>query len=55
MPIPGTKQIKYLEENAGAAEIALTKNEIERISRAVPPDGVAGLRYPADRMKNLNR
>lgn len=55
VPIPGTKHLKYLEENAGAADIELTKEELQRISRAVPPDEVAGLRYPADRMKNLNR
>lgn len=55
VPIPGTKHMAYLKENTGAAEITLTKDEIRRITEAVPPEEVAGLRYPADRMKNLSR
>ncbi len=55
VPIPGTKRLNYLKENIGAAEITLTQDEIERVSNALPPDAVAGLRYPPDRMKNLNR
>ena len=55
VPIPGTKRLEYLKENVQAAEIELTGEESDLISRAVPPEAVAGLRYPADRMKNLNR
>ncbi|HET7730076.1 MAG TPA: aldo/keto reductase [Usitatibacter sp.] len=55
VPIPGTKQRKYLEENLAAAGIALSADERARIE-AVFPKGVAqGTRYPAAAMQNLNR
>jgi aryl-alcohol dehydrogenase-like predicted oxidoreductase len=45
VPIPGTKRVKYLEENAAAANIHLTQEEIDRID-AIFPVGVAqGDRY----------
>jgi aryl-alcohol dehydrogenase-like predicted oxidoreductase len=50
VPIPGTKRVAYVEENAEAAAIRLTAADIERIEAAVPRDAVAGDRYPADRM-----
>ena len=34
IPIPGTKRIKYLEENAAAASIRLTKDEIAQLDAA---------------------
>lgn len=54
VPIPGTRRRKYLEENIAAAEIILTKQELEQIE-AVAPRGIAvGDRYPAEHMKALN-
>jgi aryl-alcohol dehydrogenase-like predicted oxidoreductase len=45
VPIPGTKRVKYLEENAAAANIRLTQEELDRID-AIFPVGVAqGDRY----------
>jgi len=45
VPIPGTKRVKYLEENAAAATIRLTQAELDRID-AIFPIGVAqGARY----------
>jgi aryl-alcohol dehydrogenase-like predicted oxidoreductase len=44
-PIPGTKRVKYLEENAGAAAVRLTADQLAEISSAVPADAVAGERY----------
>jgi aryl-alcohol dehydrogenase-like predicted oxidoreductase len=45
VPIPGTKRVKYLEENAAAATIRLTRAELDRID-AIFPIGVAqGARY----------
>ena len=46
VPIPGTKRRTYLEENAGAREIALTAVDLARLEAAVPVDAVAGDRYP---------
>jgi aryl-alcohol dehydrogenase-like predicted oxidoreductase len=45
LPIPGTKRVKYLEENTAAADIQLTPAQVERLSAAVPQDQVAGDRY----------
>ena len=55
VPIPGTKHVKYLEENAAAAEIVLTREDLGRLERAVPPTGVAGTRYTEAGMRNVNR
>ena len=44
-PIPGTKRVKYLEENAAAAAIRLTHDDLAAIATAVPRDAVAGARY----------
>jgi aryl-alcohol dehydrogenase-like predicted oxidoreductase len=44
-PIPGTKRVRYLEENAGAAEVELSGDDLAALERAVPRDAVAGERY----------
>ncbi|MEV4579595.1 aldo/keto reductase [Nonomuraea jabiensis] len=46
VPIPGTKRLRYLEENAAAADITLTADRLAALARAVPADAVAGTRYP---------
>ena len=52
VPIPGTKRVTYLEENAGAAEIELSPEELARISSALPePEGE---RYDATGMRLVN-
>ena len=53
-PIPGTKRIKYLEENAGALTIKFTTAELGTINAIAPKDVAAGLRYPEQMMKSLN-
>jgi aryl-alcohol dehydrogenase-like predicted oxidoreductase len=53
VPIPGTKRKDRLEENAGALAVALTPDDVGRISDAVPPGAAAGLRYPAPQMKGV--
>jgi aryl-alcohol dehydrogenase-like predicted oxidoreductase len=45
VPIPGTKRIKYLEENVGAASVTLTPEDLAALDSAVPRDAVAGARY----------
>lgn len=44
-PIPGTKRVKRLEENAGALDVKLTPEEVEALSRACPPGAAVGQRY----------
>ena len=45
-PIPGTKRIKYLEENVGALNVVLDENDLAAINAIFPKDAVAGMRYP---------
>ncbi len=45
VPIPGTKQVRYLEENLGAAGIELTPGDLDRIEEAMPKGSVFGARY----------
>lgn len=45
-PIPGTKKIKYLEENLGALDVKLTSEEEKEIRKLVEGTVVHGLRYP---------
>lgn len=46
VPIPGTKRIKYLEENVAAAALELSADDLAAIEAAVPASAVAGDRYP---------
>jgi len=55
VPIPGTKKRRYLEENARAAEIKLTPEDLRRIADAAPKGSTAGDRYPAQAMAALDR
>ncbi|KAI9829120.1 MAG: hypothetical protein M1832_000143 [Thelocarpon impressellum] len=45
IPIPGTKKVKYLEENVGAAGVKLTAEEVQQIRKAVEDVDVHGDRY----------
>jgi aryl-alcohol dehydrogenase-like predicted oxidoreductase len=54
VPIPGTKRRKYLEENAGAAGVALTKEDLARIDAIAPKGVAAGMRYPEAGMKSVD-
>lgn len=55
VPIPGTKRRKYLEQNAAAANVVLTDEELARINAIFPLDAAAGLRYPKEMMASVNR
>ncbi len=44
-PIPGTKRVKYLEENAAASDVELSREDLDALEQAVPRDAVAGDRY----------
>jgi aryl-alcohol dehydrogenase-like predicted oxidoreductase len=45
VPIPGTKRVKYLEENVAAADVVLSDQDLARLDDAVPRGAVAGARY----------
>jgi len=53
VPIPGTRRLKYLEENLAATEITLSPSEVAELSALVPPEAVAGTRYEEVGMKRL--
>jgi aryl-alcohol dehydrogenase-like predicted oxidoreductase len=46
VPIPGTKRVSYLEENAGAADVELTEDDLRALDEAAPAGATAGDRYP---------
>ena len=54
-PIPGTKRVKYLEENAAAAALKLSEAEMKEIDEVFPKEIVAGTRYTEGGMKIVNR
>jgi len=54
-PIPGTKRIKYLEENAEAVNVKFTQEELRQLEAIAPRGVAAGLRYPEQMMKSVNR
>ena len=55
VPIPGTKRRKYLEENAGAVNITLTREDLRRIEEAIPRGSAVGERYSEQMMRTVNR
>jgi aryl-alcohol dehydrogenase-like predicted oxidoreductase len=54
VPIPGTKRRKWLHENHAADDIVLSDDDVAALEAAIPRDEVAGDRYVAAGMKNLN-
>ncbi len=55
VPIPGTKRVKYLEENAAASEITFTPSELKEIDEVAPVNAAHGTRYTEAAMAALNR
>jgi aryl-alcohol dehydrogenase-like predicted oxidoreductase len=55
VPIPGTKRRKYLEDNAGAVNVRLTKADLQHIEDAFPTGAAAGERYPEHVMQLVNK
>jgi aryl-alcohol dehydrogenase-like predicted oxidoreductase len=45
VPIPGTKRVRYLEENLGALDVALTGEDLRRIEDVAPVGATSGDRY----------
>src|SRR5947209_2163165 len=55
VPIPGTKHVKYLDENIGALEVKLTGDDLKRLDEILPPGAAAGQRYHERGMETVNR
>lgn len=53
--IPGTKRVKYLEENFAAEQVELTNEDLQSINEIMPAGIVSGTRYPEKFMSTLNR
>jgi aryl-alcohol dehydrogenase-like predicted oxidoreductase len=54
VPIPGTKRVKYLEENVGALDVELTPQDLAEIERIFPKGAVAGERYNEQMMRLID-
>jgi len=54
VPIPGTRRVERLEENAGATRLSLSAEELARLDRLFAPGAVAGERYSPAGMASLN-
>ena len=55
VPIPGTKHVNYLEENAAAVNIELTRDDLDRIDEVVLVGAFSGDRYTAAAMARVNK
>jgi aryl-alcohol dehydrogenase-like predicted oxidoreductase len=53
VPIPGTKRVKYLEENAAASEVRLDKNDLDALNSLA--ERTAGARYDEQRLAMIER
>jgi aryl-alcohol dehydrogenase-like predicted oxidoreductase len=53
IPIPGTKQKKYLEQNMAAVEITLSKENLDQLHHVFKNTATAGTRYAAPGLKEL--
>ncbi len=54
VPIPGTKHVKYLDQNIGALDVQLTNEDLKRLDEILPPGAAAGERYHARGMETVN-
>jgi aryl-alcohol dehydrogenase-like predicted oxidoreductase len=55
VPIPGTKRVKYLEENVAAVDIQLTRDDLDRIDEVAPVGAFAGDRYTPAALARVNK
>ena len=54
VPIPGTKHVRYLDENIDALDAALSQDDLDRLDAILPPGAAAGPRYPERGMAGVN-
>jgi aryl-alcohol dehydrogenase-like predicted oxidoreductase len=55
VPIPGTKRVKYLEENVAAASVALDAAQMQALDEALAPEKISGPRYNPTTMSMIDR
>jgi aryl-alcohol dehydrogenase-like predicted oxidoreductase len=55
VPIPGTKHVKYLDQNIGALDVKLSDEDLQRLDEILPLGAAAGERYHARGMETVNR
>lgn len=55
VPIPGTKRAERVAENAGAALVALTAEQVTRLDELFSEERIAGDRYPEAMMRTIQR
>lgn len=55
VPIPGTKDVKHLEENVAAVNMRLTDADLKRLDEILPVGAAAGTRYSEGGMRTVNR
>ena len=53
--IPGTKRVKYIEENAAAASVVFTPEELSQLESIIPVGVAAGTRYNEQQMQSVNQ
>lgn len=54
LPIPGTKRVKYVEQNIAATNIVLTAEDLNRLETIIPLGTITGSRYDEATMKSVN-
>ena len=54
VPIPGTKRLKYLEENVKSVDIILSVDDLNKLNEAAPAGFAQGTRYPERAMQSVN-
>jgi aryl-alcohol dehydrogenase-like predicted oxidoreductase len=55
VPIPGTKRVTRIEENAGAGDLELTDTQVAALDELFEPANIAGARYPEAMFKTIQR
>ncbi|MSR54673.1 MAG: aldo/keto reductase [Gemmataceae bacterium] len=55
VPIPGTKRVRYLDENLGSLQVRLSADELRQIDTIIPAGVTAGDRYPPHAMRAIDR
>ena len=54
VPIPGTKHVRYLDENIAALDVRLSDDDLKRLDDILPPGAAAGTRYHERGMETVN-
>jgi aryl-alcohol dehydrogenase-like predicted oxidoreductase len=54
VPIPGTRRRRHLDDNIGALDVQLSKDDLQRVADVIPADAIAGQRYAEPGMASVN-